>query len=82
MHLTIISPEKIIFIGDVDSVTVPGKMGMFTVLNNHAPIISILTKGEVVYKKNQQETKVQLDTGLIEVKKNKVTVCVETKTNL
>ena len=40
LKLRIVSPEKIVFVGDVDSVTVPGTTGEFQVLPNHAPLIS------------------------------------------
>ena len=78
MLLTIISPEKTIFKGkNVERVTVPGKKGQFTVLENHAPIISTLGKGDVLYVIDNKEQKVEIISGLIEVCQNVVTVCVE-----
>ena len=78
MLLTIISPEKTIFKGeDVQSVTVPGKKGRFTMLNNHAPIISTLGKGDVVYMVDNVERRVSINAGLVETNKNIVTICVE-----
>lgn len=50
MQLHIITPEHIVFEGDVDSVTVPGKDGEFQMLNNHAPIVSSLDKGTIKIK--------------------------------
>jgi len=50
MQLHIITPEHIVFEGDVDSVTVPGKDGTFQMLNNHAPIVSSLDKGTIKIK--------------------------------
>ena len=47
MILEIISPEKIIFTGEVDSVAVPGVDGEFEMLNNHAAIVSNLKKGSI-----------------------------------
>ena len=47
MYLEIITPEQTLFKGDVDSVLFPGSLGDFQVLNNHAPIVSTLKKGEV-----------------------------------
>ena len=47
MYLEIISPEKTLFKGEVESVLFPGTYGDFQVLNNHAPIVSTLTKGKV-----------------------------------
>ena len=48
MYLEIISPEATLFTGEVDSVSVPGISGNFQMLNNHAPIVSSLKKGNVV----------------------------------
>ncbi|BAV94977.1 F0F1 ATP synthase subunit epsilon [Ichthyobacterium seriolicida] len=45
MHIDIVTLDKIIFSGEVWSVTVPGSKGMFQILKNHAPIISTLEKG-------------------------------------
>lgn len=47
MLLEIITPEAKIFKGDADAVQLPGKEGLFQVLDNHAPLISTLQAGEV-----------------------------------
>ena len=47
MFLEIVSPEKTLFTGDVSSVQLPGSEGSFQILNNHAPIVSTLKKGEM-----------------------------------
>ena len=47
MLLEIVSPEAKLFSGEVTSVTLPGVDGSFQILNNHAPVVSILEKGEV-----------------------------------
>ena len=75
MDLEIITPEKQLFKGEVKLVQVPGKSGSFEVLNNHAPIISILTGGtiKIITDKDKKET-VQINTGIIEVKTNKITI--------
>lgn len=49
LTLRIVSPERIVFTGEVDSVLVPGTVGPFEILNNHAPIISTLVEGKVAY---------------------------------
>ncbi len=77
MQLTIISPEKTIFKGEIESINVPGKKGRFTVLKNHAPIISTLTKGDIFYKTAEKEDSITIDSGLIEVNNNNVTICIE-----
>lgn len=47
MLLEIITPEAKLFSGEVESVQLPGVEGSFQLLNNHAPIISALTKGTI-----------------------------------
>ena len=50
MILRIVSPEKVIYKGEVQMVKLPGTVGQFTVLENHAPLVSTLTPGEIIYK--------------------------------
>ena len=78
LKLKIVSPEKIEFEGDVNSVLVPGTMGQFEILVNHAPIISSLDKGKVVYALPDGEKKsLSITGGFVEVQKNVVSLCVE-----
>jgi F0F1-type ATP synthase epsilon subunit len=46
MKLSIISPEKVLYIGSAEMVRLPGLQGAFTILERHAPIISGLEKGK------------------------------------
>ncbi len=52
MYLEIVTPEAVLLSSEVDSVTVPGIEGEFQMLNNHAPIVSVLEKGTVKVKTN------------------------------
>ena len=54
MFLEIVSPEATLFNGEVTSVAVPGLNGEFEMLNNHAPIVSVLKSGYVKIKGNVQ----------------------------
>ena len=47
MYLEIVTPEAVIFRAEVEAVKVPGHDGEFQMLNNHAPIVSTLTEGDV-----------------------------------
>ena len=47
MFLEIVSPEAVLFSSEVDSVSVPGINGEFQMLNNHAPVVSVLKEGDV-----------------------------------
>ncbi len=79
LHLKIVSPEKILFEGGVQFVKLPGTEGEFSLLPDHAPLISSLAKGEVVYEiqRGGEATKIAIGGGFIEVNKNIVTVCAE-----
>ena len=77
LTLRIVSPERIVFTGEVDSVMVPGAVGPFEILNNHAPIISTLVEGKVAYTVKVVNTELQIVGGFVEVKKNNVDLCVE-----
>jgi len=77
MNLEIVSPEKIIYSGEAESVTLPGLSGSFTILDRHAPIISALKKGVISYRINEKEEEVIINEGFVEAKNNSVSVCVE-----
>ncbi|WP_081208527.1 F0F1 ATP synthase subunit epsilon [Salegentibacter sediminis] len=47
MQLEIVTPEAVVLQAEVDAVKVPGANGEFQMLNDHAPIVSTLTEGEV-----------------------------------
>ncbi|MCH7772754.1 MAG: F0F1 ATP synthase subunit epsilon, partial [Bacteroidetes bacterium] len=48
MNLEIISPDKVIYQDVVDSITIPGTLGGFQVLKNHAPLMSTIEVGIVI----------------------------------
>ena len=91
MILEIISPEKIIFTGEVESVAVPGVNGEFEMLNNHAAIVSNLKKGAIkvygnitlddtqkeIFEKGDSGYHLDINSGTVEMKNNKVTALVE-----
>ena len=79
LQLRIASPEKIEFDGTVESVLVPGTMGQFEILNDHAPIISTLQCGTVVFTTADGKQQLEIQGGFVEVQKNKVSLCVELK---
>jgi F-type H+-transporting ATPase subunit epsilon len=47
LYCEVVTPEKILFDGPVGMVDLPGASGRFTILRDHAPIISTLTKGNI-----------------------------------
>ena len=76
MHLTILTPDKQIFEGSVEKVTFPGSAGSFQVLQNHAPLVSTLRPGTIVYRGDKQEYALHVEEGLVEVSHNRITVLV------
>lgn len=77
LKLKIVSPEKIVFQGDVESVLVPGTVGEFEILTDHAPIISTLGVGRVEYGLKDGKKEFHIYGGFVEVKRNEVNLCVE-----
>lgn len=77
LQLKIVSPEKVEYDGAVESVLVPGTMGQFEILTNHAPIISSLGVGDVVYEASDGKHTIGISGGFVAVQKNQVSLCVE-----
>lgn len=77
LQLKIVSPEKVEYDGAVERVLVPGTMGQFEILTDHAPIISTLQKGTVEYMSQQGKSSLDIMGGFVEVQKNVVSLCVE-----
>jgi F-type H+-transporting ATPase subunit epsilon len=77
MYLEIITPDQRIFAGEVVSAQFPGSKGSFQVLNNHAPLISLLERGKVTIRTPQGEQIVTIDGGVVEVLDNKIIVLAE-----
>ena len=77
LNLKIVSPEKTVFKGDVESVLVPGTAGEFEILTDHAPIISTLSEGRVQYSSKEGKKELQIHGGFVEVRRDEVSLCVE-----
>ena len=92
MYLEIVSPEATLFAGEVTSVTVPGVNGEFQMLENHAPVVSLLQEGIVKVKGNiaideafenkfskgkEGETLLTITSGTVEMKDNKIIVLAD-----
>nr|WP_315253696.1 F0F1 ATP synthase subunit epsilon [uncultured Flavobacterium sp.] len=93
MILEIVSPEAKLFSGEITSISVPGVDGRFQMLNNHAPIVSLLQKGTVnitapsfdfdeetsslFTKINDQNYTLEINSGTLELKDNKVIVLAD-----
>ena len=78
MLLEIITPESKLFTGEITSVKLPGMDGEFEILNNHAPIISTLSKGVIRIIDNDNNTeKFEVNGGAIEMQNNKIIVLAD-----
>ncbi len=93
MILEIVSPEAKLFSGEITSISVPGVDGRFQMLNNHAPIVSLLQKGTInitapsfylepetaslFTKINDQNYTLEINSGTLELKDNKVIVLAD-----
>lgn len=77
LTLKIVSPERIVYDGPVKKVRVPGTLGSFEILDNHAPIISSLEVGVVEYDTGGETASLSISGGFVEVRKNEVNLCVE-----
>ena len=90
MYLEIISPESTVFQGNIMSVLVPGVNGEFEMLNNHAPIISMLKEGFIkikgnldldkevnsLFEKKEESYWLKISSGTVEINNNKVIVLI------
>lgn len=92
MKLEIVSPEATLFKGEVTSVAVPGLNGEFQMLNNHAPIVSALSKGAIkivgsdikiakefvskFQKINDTTYWLSINSGTLEMNDNKINILV------
>ena len=77
IHLIIYSPERTVLEKMVSKVSLPGSMGRFMVLKDHAPLISSLEEGRIVFMSGGVEGNVDIVSGFVEIAFNKVTVCAE-----
>jgi F-type H+-transporting ATPase subunit epsilon len=77
IQLHIISPEGTLVDKTVSAVTLPGTIGPFEVLKDHAALISSLEKGDIVYVSEGKERRLPIAEGFVEVRDNKVVACVE-----
>ena len=78
MFLEIVTPDEKVFEGEVESASFPGSDGSFQLLNNHAPMVSTLGKGDIRYQqKKEKEVHMLVEGGVVEVMNNKVNVLVE-----
>ncbi len=91
MFLEIVTPEAVLFSGEVESVAVPGINGEFQMLDSHAPIVSLLQEGSIKIKgslqlnedvadkfsKDGDDTVLAINSGTIELNENKIIILAD-----
>lgn len=77
IYVELINPTKIIYQGEVDTIWLPGYMSPFQVLPNHAPLLSVLEKGAIKIKINDQYKDFDIEGGIVAVKDNKLRVLID-----
>ena len=78
MNITVLTPDKEIFKGEITSVKVPGTGGAFQILKNHAAIVSSLQKGTVtIAKADGSKMNLTIEKGFVEVLNNEVSLLVQ-----
>jgi len=78
INIEIVTPQKVVFSGKAQSVTLPGSLAPFQVLYNHAPIVSSLDLGIIrIVDENNKKLFYASNSGFAEVSKNNVSILVE-----
>jgi len=77
IELEIVTPEQLLFSGEVDEVVVPGSQGYLGILPGHAPLLSELQIGVISYRQESQEYRVFCSWGFVEVLPDRVSILAE-----
>ena len=77
LHFELVSPEKLVFSGDVNQVDVPGAEGDFGVLEGHAPTVATLRPGIVTVHAPGGSTRIVVLGGFAEVSSSGLTILAE-----
>lgn len=77
LSCSIVTPEKIIFEGDIDMLIAPGTEGELGILPLHIPLVTTLEIGELRLKYNDKLDSIAIDGGFLEVREDKVTILSE-----
>lgn len=76
IQLKVISPQREVLSTEASLIELPGGMGRFEILKDHAPLISSLAAGKIRYVKGGEENEIEIQSGFVEVRDNVVTVCI------
>jgi F-type H+-transporting ATPase subunit epsilon len=77
-HLQIVTPEREVYSGTVEQVTLPGAEASFGVLRNHAPLIAALQAGVIdIFDESNHEMRIVIGGGFFQVAANKAIVLAD-----
>lgn len=78
LHADIVTPDRKVFSGEIQSIQLPGSEGSFEILYNHAPIVATLDTGKIRIKSADGKTEIIKGIGgVVEVSRNRVSVLLE-----
>lgn len=77
LYCEVITPEKILYQGDVDMVIAPGTVGELGILPLHMPLVTTLKVGELRLKRDDEQDYIAIDGGYLEVMEDKVTILAD-----
>ncbi|MEZ5764573.1 MAG: F0F1 ATP synthase subunit epsilon [Xanthobacteraceae bacterium] len=78
----LVSPERLVFSGEVEQVDIPGTEGDFGVLAGHSPVVAAIRPGIMTVTANGRQTKVVVLGGLAEVSATGLTVLADIATSV
>jgi F-type H+-transporting ATPase subunit epsilon len=77
LHVSVISPERILFEGEAESVVAPAFDGEVGILQNHAPMMTLLGRGELRLRTGGDTQRFAVEGGFLQVVDNAVRVVTE-----
>lgn len=77
MEVSVLSPDRVLYTGEAHSVTAPGTIGSFSILESHAPLVTTLEPGLIKINSADGEKHFVVQDGFLEVRNNKVTALLE-----
>lgn len=79
IKIKIITPERILYEGEANQITLPAKTGEITILPNHVPLVASLQAGELVIKSEKEVIPMAISGGFLEVRpKSEVVILADT----
>jgi F-type H+-transporting ATPase subunit epsilon len=77
MQLSIISPEKVIYEGEIEELIAPTVMGEIAILPHHADLLTQLSEGEMIVKHKGRDLNVAVTGGFLQIKNNAISIVAD-----